>query len=141
MHMIFDSIYDNGFTICFIDQVTDNTQKLWSPFFINDGVPVFYCEYSLQIDLVVGVSHVFYFLCSEPSLRLSFHTVPASLPRTEVHGYKIKPRLRLWRFKVYHGFIRCRAVGSDLFCKAGFKSGSKSCIHQSAIGTTYQSLW
>ena len=61
MHMIFHTIYDNGFTIWFIDQITNDTQKFWPPFFNDNSIPVFYCEHSLQVDLVVGVGHDDYF--------------------------------------------------------------------------------
>ena len=73
MHMIFDTIYDESFTIWFIDQITDDSQKFWSPSFIENSIPVFYREHSLEVDLVVSVGHaVYFFIYIEPAALLYF---------------------------------------------------------------------
>ena len=125
MHMIFHAIYNNGLATCFADKIADNTLYCAAPYFIQYSRSVLYSKHCLQIDLVVGVGHNVYFISIEP---MALYPIAfASLPWTEVHGYNIHRGYASGVFIVFHSFIGCRAEGSDLFCKPGFKSSVNIC--------------
>ena len=44
MDMVFNSIYNNGFASCFIDQISNYPQQSLSPFLADYCVPVFNCK-------------------------------------------------------------------------------------------------
>jgi hypothetical protein len=57
MHVIFHPVHDDGFAASFIYQVSNNSLHFASPRFIKHRCPVFYCEDSLKVDLVVAIRH------------------------------------------------------------------------------------
>ncbi len=57
MYMVFNAIYDNGFAVGFIYQVTNNAEKFTAPCFAGYSVSVFYCKHKLQIDLMISICH------------------------------------------------------------------------------------
>ena len=73
MHMVFYSVYDDGFTTCFIDEVAYYSLQLWSPGFMQRCIAVFYSKDSLQVDLVIAVGHVLLFIWIEPRALCYFN--------------------------------------------------------------------
>jgi hypothetical protein len=57
MNMIVHSVHDQSLAFGFIDEVTNDTKYLMLPFRGNQGIPVFYCEYHMEVDLMVSVCH------------------------------------------------------------------------------------
>lgn len=66
MYVVFYTIYNNCFTVRFIDQVANNPKEYVFPFFADNFfadncISIFYCKNSLQTDLMVSICYAKYF--------------------------------------------------------------------------------
>ena len=103
MNMVFDAIYDDGFAICLVDQVTNNAEKPGSPVFVDDRVSILYCKHSLEIDLGVCVSHDAFFISIEPTALVLYHVFCNGLKPVVM---SMKSRLRL--YSIHKLLLSCR---------------------------------